>query len=69
MNIYSVVGFSFLGAEGMIGICDLRGFFFPISFDIENLVNQSFSKKIENLVKYTIENKISPKFSLFFGVK
>jgi hypothetical protein len=39
------VGFSFLGAEGMIGICDLRGFFFPISFDIENLANQSFPKK------------------------
>jgi hypothetical protein len=45
MNIYSVLGFSFLGAEGMIVLCELKGFFFPISFDMENLVKQNFSKK------------------------
>jgi len=49
--------------------CELKGFFFPISFDVENFVKQSFPKKIENLEKFTIKNKFSPNFSLFFGVK
>jgi len=47
--------------------CELKGFFFSISFDIENFVKQSFPKKIENLEKITIKNEISPNFSLFFG--
>lgn len=68
MNIYSVLGFSFIGAERMIVICELKGFFFHF-FWYWKFGEAKFSKKIENLVKFIIENKISPKFSLFFWVK
>jgi hypothetical protein len=47
MNIYSGLGFSFLGAEGMIVICELQVFFSHF-FWYWKFGEAKFSKKLEN---------------------